>query len=126
MIPYHPDTVRQMADRVVALANERLGLRASDIATVSRKAARRVPRPVAAALAELADTAVRIEHPKLQGKIEAESVARSYDVAVRYLTSIDARARRRQAFLRWAGALVLRVLLVVAAVGAVIYWRTRS
>ncbi|RMH44391.1 MAG: hypothetical protein D6688_07985 [Alphaproteobacteria bacterium] len=126
MIPYHPDTVRQMTDRVVALANERLGLRAKDIATVSSKAARRVPRPVSAALSELAETMARVEHPKLQGKMEAERVARSYDLAVRYLTSVDARARRRQAFLRWAGALTLRLLVIVAVLGVIVYWRTGS
>lgn len=79
--------IQQMADRVAALMEERLGIKGANLATKVRKAGRLLPRKVRAAASDLASAAERAQNPKLLVQIDQGKVASDYDVCVRYLSS---------------------------------------
>ncbi len=115
--------IQQMADRVAQLLEERLGIKASDLASGLRKGGRALPRRVREAGELLAVSAAKAKHPKLLGQIDMGAVTEAYDACVRHLMTIDPAGRRRDTFsgmVRFVGG---GILLLAIGIIAVLVWR---
>ncbi|QYK41249.1 MAG: hypothetical protein KF887_18045 [Paracoccaceae bacterium] len=115
--------IQQMADRVAALMDERMGLGGQGLAAKLKRGGRRLPRRVRDAVARLAEAAEMAQNPKLLLQIDEERVAQDYDLALKHLMGISAWDRR----IGFLGRLVVAVLVAVIASGAllvaVMSWR---
>lgn len=106
--------IRQMADRVADLMEERLRVRGVGLSAKLRKGRRHLPRKVALAATELADCAEKAQNPKLLVQIDQAKVAENYDICVRHLTGVKAINRTTSLLIGMAATLALGVLFLVA------------
>ncbi len=111
-------TILQMAERVADMMEERLGVSGKDLATKLKRGKRRLPRKVAAAAQELADSADRAKNPKLFVQIDQARVADAYDICVRYLATIKTGGRLRGLLINAAATVLLGMLILGAVVVA--------
>ena len=116
-------TIQQMADRVAALMQERLGLRGIGLAEKLRKGGRLLPRRVRAAADRLAEAAAMAQNPKLLLQVDEAMVAQNYDICIKHLGGMNAWSRRRAAMAGLAGSIAFSLLVVAALVVAVLVWR---
>ena len=107
-------TIRQMADRVSALLEERLSIRGRDLPEKVKRGGRRLPRKVRNAASVLAEASEMAVNPKLQVRLDEARIAAAYDTCLRYLGPLG-RSSRRAALLSSIGASIGFGLLVVAA-----------
>lgn len=110
-------TIQQMADRVAALMEERLGIKGTGLAAKLRRGGRRLPRKVRTAAEDLAEAAHMSQNPKLLLQVDETRVAEAYDLCLRHLvtqrrTGVWAAAGRSLA----ASLVVLMVLVAGVAV----------
>lgn len=116
-------TIQQMALRVAELMQEKLKIRGRTLEEKLRNAGRRLPKPVKLAAEELAAAAEQAKHPKLVMRIDEETVARNYDLCVRYLNGLDKGYRRRGILLNLTVSILFSLLAVVALLMLVLRWR---
>jgi hypothetical protein len=81
-------TIRQMADRVAGLLDDRLQAPGSDLAAKLARVRRQLPRRVYEAAARLSQATVAANNPKLMVRINEGVLAEDFDVCVRHLTAI--------------------------------------
>jgi hypothetical protein len=116
-------TIQQMADRVAALMQERLGVRGKDLAEKLRRAGRRVPSAIRAE-ARFLDTAARqAQNPKLLVQIDDGRVAEAYDACLKFLNEVNRAERRRAMLLSMLTSVAFSIFAVGVLVLAVLYWR---
>jgi hypothetical protein len=116
-------TVTQMADRVSALLEERMGVRGRSLADKHRKAGRRLPRKVRDAVGLLVEAAEMVQNPKLHIRVDEARVSQAYDLSVRHLGGIKRGEKLKTAMVGAAASAAFAILVVVILVIAVIYWR---
>jgi hypothetical protein len=116
-------TIMQMADRVSALIEERLGVRGRSLPDRVRRAGRRLPRKVREAASLLAEASEMALNPKLQVRVDEGQVAEAYDICVRHLGRLNRAERRKTALVGVAASAAFAVLVVAVLVIAVVYWR---
>lgn len=115
-------TIQQMADRVAALMEERLGIKGQGLAEKLRKGGHALPRKVRDAADHLAESAHMSQSPKLMLQVNEETVAEAYDVCVKHLGS--RRRSRGGGFLgNLAVAVGFSVLAAAVLVVGVLYLR---
>ena len=88
-------TIQQMADRVAGLLEDRLRIRGAGLAAKLKSGGRRLPRKVRVAAEELAEAAHMSQNPKLLLQVDETKVAEAYDICLRHLAPLGAKARRR-------------------------------
>jgi hypothetical protein len=115
--------IQQMADRIAALMQERLGARGPDLAARVRHAGRRLPRGVRTAVERLAAAAAMAQNPKLLLQIDEAQVAHDYDLALRHLGAQGAADRRLAALGRVASVVATALLAALAVALALMWWR---
>lgn len=98
-------SVQQMAERVAALMESRLGIKGVGLEAKLNKGGWRLPRRVRRAARALAEAAERAKNPKLLVQMDIERVAADYDLCCRHLG-----ARGKSGF----GALMLRLSATLA------------
>ena len=116
-------TITQMADRVSALIEERLGVRGRSLGDKLRKAGRRLPKRVREAAGYLAEASEMAQNPKLLVRVDEGDVAQAYDTCLRHLNRQNRADRRKTAVVGAAASAAFGLLVVVVLVIAVIYWR---
>ena len=116
-------TIQQMADRVSALLEQKLGVRGRTLDERIRKARWRLPRAIRAEARFLETAAAQAQHPKLRVQIDEGRVARAHDACVRFLQSVDRAARRRAMLLGMASSVAFSIFSVGVLVLVVLYWR---
>ncbi|MBK6467642.1 MAG: hypothetical protein IPL38_10810 [Rhodobacter sp.] len=116
-------TITQMADRVSALIEERLGVRGRSLEVKVRKAGRRLPRRVREAAGNLATAGEMAKNPKLLVRIDVGAVAEAYDVCLKHLGGVNRGERRKGLVLGMAASAAFSVLAVVVLVIGFLYWR---
>ncbi len=116
-------TVKQMADRVDQLLEERLHLKGGTLDDKLRRAGRRLPRPVRDAGAALATAVMMMQSPKLMRQVDDATVAVAYDICVRHLTAISPSAARVGLILNIAASIAFSLLVVAVLLVGVLYWR---
>ena len=116
-------TIQQMADRVAALMEQRLGVRGRSLPEKLRRGRRRLPRRLRREAALLADATAQAGHPRLMAQLDHERLSTAYDALVRHLSPLG-RSERRTAMLRSIGAgAALAVLAVLCLFFGVAAWR---
>ena len=116
-------SVRQMAERVAGLMEQRLRVRGNGLTEKLKRGGRALPRGVRKAADALAAAAVLAENPRLLQQLEMPKVAADYDICVRYLGDLGAGARRMGLLLDWLARLAFILLVVAVLVAGVLYWR---
>lgn len=116
-------SVRQMADRVAALMEERLGIRGSTLADKLDSGGRRLPRRIRREAEYLAGAAGQAADPAQLAQLDHPRIARAYDACVTHLTRIGPLGRYRAALLALSGRLSVNLLILAAIVVAVLLWR---
>lgn len=115
-------SIQQMADRVAALLEQRLGLRGAGLSAKLARARRRLPRKVFSAAEGLAQAAEWAQNPKLLMQINHDAVATAYDICLRHLNSVKPRGRF-ESLLGFAASVAVAVLAAVLLALAVLRWR---
>lgn len=116
-------TIQQMAERVAALMEERLGIRGADLAAKLKRGGRILPRKVRVAAAELARAAEMSRTPRLWAQVDEARVTAKFDICMKHLSAIDRRSRRIGVVVGMAASVALGLLVLTAAVIAVLKWR---
>ncbi|MGB4829550.1 MAG: hypothetical protein WBP18_20145 [Paracoccaceae bacterium] len=116
-------TITQMADRVSALIEERLGVRGRGLEDKIRKAGRRLPKRVREAASYLAEAGQMAQNPKLLVRVDEGDVAAAYDVCLKHLGGVNRGARRKGVFLGIAASMAFSLLVVAVLVIGFLYWR---
>lgn len=119
-------SVRQMTDRIAALAEKRMGLRRSgDTPRDLRRAAGYLPRKVGAAMETLATAHEQAADPVSYALIDQERLAAAYDLSMSHIDSMDPGFRRRQYLRELSGSLWVNLSLLVLLLGLVWYFFLR-
>lgn len=116
-------SIQQMADRVAALMEERLGTGGKGLDAKLRKAGRSLPRKVRSAGEQLAQAAAMAQNPKLLLQIDHDAVAQAYDTCLRHLTAIPPGKRRMDRIVGIAASIAFSILVVAALLVAALRWR---
>ena len=116
-------SIRQMADRVAELLEQRLKIRGKGLAEKLRRGGRGLPRAVRRAAEGLSGAAEQAENPRLMVQLDMEKVAADYDACLRYLGNLGAGARRMGVLLDGLARLAFIVLVVGVLVIGALYWR---
>lgn len=117
------DTIEQMADRIAALMDQRLGARGRTLAEKLRHSGRALPRNIRAEAEVLALAADQAAHPKLMRQIDQDQITRAYDLCLRHLQGLDRGALRRGAAMDIASSIAFRLFVVAALLAVVLWWR---
>lgn len=117
------DDFARMATQLNALLDEKLGLRKGPLAQRARRAGRRLPARVRAALLRVAEAETMSAHPKLAQRIDAVTVRRARAEAEAHLKTIDPADRRLGVILGALGGLAFNVLLFLALLLVVLRWQ---
>jgi hypothetical protein len=116
-------TIQQMANRVAALMQERLGIRGKDLSEKLRRAGRSLPSAIRAEARFLDSAAKQAENPKLLVQIDDARVAEAYDACVRFLNEVGRAERRRALLLNMLTSVAFSLFAVGVLLLAVLYWR---
>ena len=116
-------TITQMADRVSALIEERLGVRGRSLDDKLRRAGRRLPKRVREACEVLAEAGVMAQNPKLLVRVDETRVAEAYDICLKFLNRLGRGDRRKGAILGVAASVAFSLLVVALLVIGFLYWR---
>lgn len=117
------ETIQQMADRVAALIEVRLGVRGNDLAAKLRNARGRIPAAVRAEAQLLETAAMQAQNPKLLFQIDEAGVIRAYDACIKFLNNVDRAARRRAMLMGMVSSIAFSLFAVGVIFLAVLYWR---
>jgi hypothetical protein len=115
--------ILQMADRVAALMEERLGVRGDGLAAKLRRGGRKLPSAVLAEAEHLARVAAQAENPKLLAQIDQARAARAYDACVRHLKQARKWDRRGDMLLGVLGRAATILLATGAVAVGLAWWR---
>jgi hypothetical protein len=116
-------TIQQMADRVAALLQDRLGVKGKDLAEKLRRAGRRLPTAIRAEARYLDTAAAQAQNPRLMVQIDDARVAEAYDACVKYLNGVNRAARRRALLLNMLTSVAFSLFAVGLLLLAFLYWR---
>ncbi len=116
-------TIQQMANRVAALMQDRLGIRGKDLSEKLRRAGRSLPAAIRAELRYLDTAAKQAQNPKLLVQIDDARVAEAYDACVKYLNEVGRAERRRTLLLNMLSSVAFSIFAVGVLLLAVLYWR---
>jgi hypothetical protein len=116
-------SIQQMADRIAALMEEKLGARGGGLRAKLAARGGRLPRKVRAAAEALARDAELAQNPKLLLQIDHAALARNYDTALHHLTRLKARSGWLDGTVAVAASVAMSILLVVLLVAALMRWR---
>lgn len=116
-------SIQQMADRVSALIEEKLGARGPGLADKTRRAGRALPRKVRDAALRLSEAEAMSHNPKLLLQLDEGKVSADYDTCVRHLSAISVGDRWIGRVVNFGASTVVTLLIVAALVVAFVYWR---
>jgi len=116
-------SVQQMAERVAALMEERLGVGGRGLAAKLDRGGRQLPKKIRAEARLLAEAAGLAHQPKLTATLDHARVAAAYDACVKYLAPLGRGDRRRALFRGIAGQIVAGLILTFVLVVTVLVLR---
>lgn len=118
-----PNAIPDLITQTKTLMREKLGVRASDMARAVAKAKRRLPGKIYSQALLLADAEALSAHPKLCLTLDAPALGVAAGDVQQYLKSIDLADRRKGWILGMLGGLAFNMILFVAILVLVLYWR---
>lgn len=116
-------SIRQMADRIAALMEEKLRARGKGLTAKLHSQGRRLPRKVRAAATAVAQEAEKAQNPKLLLQVDHAALARNYDICLHHLTRLKAHSGWFGVTAALAASVAMSVLAVVLLIAAMLRWR---
>ena len=116
-------SVQQMADRIAALMEERLGARGATLADKLRHGGGKLPRDIRAEAEFLAESAAQAANPTLFVRLDHARIATAYDTCLRHLKATGRGALRRGMLMDMLARIALIVLVVAGLALAFAAWR---
>ena len=116
-------SIPEMAARVAALMQSRLGIPGRDLAEKLRRGGRRLPRRVRQAAGHLAHMAALADHPRLMRRIDAGQALAAYGTCLDHLAPIGRGARLRGRLASLGASVGFALLVVGAGFVAFLVWR---
>ncbi len=116
-------SIEQMAARIAALMEDRLGIRGETLSQKLRRGGRALPARVRHAAAELAEAAEQMRHPRLAQRVDRARIQRAYDRCLHHLRPIGAGERRWDYLVMLAARSGLAILAALGLVIAALVWR---
>ncbi len=113
----------QDAEHIYRLLGERLGVRGSTLEARLLRAGRLLPRSLRREGQLLVDALKMEASPRLSKRIDHEAVQRAVKALAQHLSSIDARKRRFDRAVGITASIAFSLIVVIAGVIAVAYWR---
>jgi hypothetical protein len=104
--------VPQIADRIAALMQDRLGIGGRGLSAKLRRGGRFLPRPIRADARTVAEAAAMAENPKLARRIDEAGVSRAYQRCVVHLEGIAPDQRKRGLALSMVSSVMVSLLVV--------------
>ena len=101
----------------------KLGVKARDLPRAMKTVGRRLPRDAHLAALVLIDAKSHANHPKLARMIDVHSVDVAERVLHEHLEKIDPKARRKNMILDMLGVQAINILVVIALVVGLMFWR---
>ena len=114
-------SIHQMAERIAALMEERLGVRGASLAEKLQRAGRRLPPQIREDAALLAEAAAQADNPALFMRLDHARIAQAYDRCLRHLKRTRRWERRGEALMR-LGARLAWAFVVALGVGVGLAW----
>jgi hypothetical protein len=112
-----------MADRVSDLMEERLKVKGNSLSQQIAQAKRMLPRKIRLSANALAQAETYSRNPKLLLQIDESSVAKDYDICIKYLNGMNRWDRRKGIVLTLTANILFRLVAVLALVLGVLVWR---
>lgn len=116
-------TVAKTNGELSALLARKLDVAGSDLATVTRRAGRLLPRRLRREAQYLVDLETLANHPKLRSQLDPGRVKRADRRLRAYVRLRDPKKIRMDRFLGRLGSLVFNLLVLAALVISVLAWR---
>lgn len=116
-------SIVQMADRVAALMEERLGVRGDGLAAKLRRGGNQLPRDVRAEAQWLAEAAAMADNPKLLARLDQARAAKAYDTCLRHLRQARKWDRRGERAIALLGQGAVILLATAALAVGLAWWR---
>ncbi len=116
-------SIQQMADRIAALMEQRLGAKGHDLEAKLKSRGSSLPRKVRLAADGVAKAATMAQNPKLLLQVDHEALARNYDIALRHLNAMKARSRWMDTTLAVATSIAMSLVLAALLVIGLLRWR---
>ncbi|MEM1351826.1 MAG: hypothetical protein AAGF27_05755 [Pseudomonadota bacterium] len=117
------DLADQRTAELLALFQERMGVKASTLEKAVARAGRRLPRAVRDQAATLVDAQSWAGNPKLMRQLDSQVLASAYRDIADHLKSIDNREERVTRQLNRLALIAFNLLLVLAAFLAFVWWQ---
>lgn len=116
-------SVRQMADRVAELMEERLGIGGRGLGAKLDTGRGRLPRRIRREAEYLAEAARKAADPEQLVNLDHPRIARAYDACVTHLTRIGPLGRYRSALVSAFSRVSVNLLIAAALLIAFLIWR---
>lgn len=116
-------SIRQMAERIATLMEERMGIRGATLAEKLAKGGKRLPVAIREDAAFLADAAEQAENPALFVRLDHARVAGAYDRCLRHLKRTGRWERRGEGLMRLGARLAWVLLVGVSLALGLAWWR---
>lgn len=115
--------VKQRADKLAQLIEEKLGTRGHGLETKLKRAGRRLPGYLRRDLDYVVQAMHMEANPRLARQIDWTRIDRAFAAAEHHLGGIDPWERRRGFAISWLAGNAFNILLVVALAVAAMAWR---
>lgn len=116
-------SIQQMAQRIAALMEERLGVKGETLGDKLAKGGGKLPRDIREQAEFLAESAGKAANPSLFQQLDHTRIARSYDACLRHLKNLNKWERRQTAAVTVLARIAGVVLVVVALAVGFAWWR---
>ncbi|SMX32049.1 hypothetical protein [Actibacterium lipolyticum] len=116
-------TVKQLADEISELMEERLGVGGHDLAAKIKRAGRLLPRHVRRDAEAVAQAVPMAKNPKLMKQIDLPRLEAAERRVVSHLKTVDRAERRKDAVLGLLGSISFSLIAVFALLVTVLVWQ---
>jgi len=113
----------QQAQELATLMEARLGTRGADLQAKVSRAGRRLPRAIRSQAHVVILSAQLQNSPKLARQIDQAATQAAFDDCKTYFNSLDKSERRKNLALSILAANALNVVIILALVMVVLFWR---
>lgn len=115
--------LHESADHLAQLIEEKMGVRGDGLAAKLNRAGRTLPKHIRADAMVLVNALMLEGHPKLSRQIDLAVIERAYLNAERYLSGVDAGARRWGLVLDWLAKLAFNLIMLAVLLVVILRWQ---
>jgi len=115
--------LRQRADKLAAMIEDKLGVRGQGLEAKLARAGRRLPKHLRRELGYVVQALLMQENPRLARQIDWARIDSAFAAAEHHLRQVDPTERRLGAVINWLAGNAANLLIVAGLAAAVMAWR---